>query len=78
MRRFVYTSVDVDGTLGGPALDALAEAVEAEPSAEFLYSGGIGALAPERRQDLARLGFRAVAAGTLANYLSASIAGILL
>ncbi|PYU88317.1 MAG: NupC/NupG family nucleoside CNT transporter [Acidobacteria bacterium] len=40
--------------------------------------GGIGALAPERRQDLARLGFRAVAAGTLANYLSASIAGILL
>ena len=40
--------------------------------------GGIGALAPERRHDLARLGFRAVAAGTLANYLSASIAGILL
>ena len=44
VRRFVYTSVDVDGTLGGPALDALAEAVEAEPSAEFLYSGGIGSL----------------------------------
>ena len=40
--------------------------------------GGIGALAPERKHDLARLGFRAVAAGTLANYLSASIAGILL
>ncbi|PYV08778.1 MAG: NupC/NupG family nucleoside CNT transporter [Acidobacteria bacterium] len=39
--------------------------------------GGIGALAPERKHDLARLGFRAVAAGTLANYLSASIAGIL-
>lgn len=40
--------------------------------------GGIGALAPERRTDLARLGFRALLAGTLANYLSACIAGILL
>ena len=40
--------------------------------------GGIGALAPERRHDLARLGVRALLAGTLANYLSASIAGILL
>jgi CNT family concentrative nucleoside transporter len=40
--------------------------------------GGIGALAPERRRDLARLGFRALLAGTLANYLSACIAGILL
>jgi CNT family concentrative nucleoside transporter len=40
--------------------------------------GGIGALAPERRVDLARLGFRALLAGTLANYLSACIAGILL
>jgi len=40
--------------------------------------GGIGALAPERRADLARLGFRALLAGTLANYLSACIAGILL
>ena len=40
--------------------------------------GGIGALAPERRGDLARLGFRAMLAGTLANFLSACIAGILL
>ena len=40
--------------------------------------GGIGALAPDRKHDLARLGFRAVAAGTLANYISACIAGILL
>lgn len=40
--------------------------------------GGIGALAPERRGDLARLGFKALLAGTLANYLSACIAGILL
>jgi CNT family concentrative nucleoside transporter len=40
--------------------------------------GGIGALAPERRADLARLGFKALLAGTLANYLSACIAGVLL
>ena len=40
--------------------------------------GGIGALAPSRRQDLARLGFRALIAGTLANYLAAAIAGMLL
>jgi CNT family concentrative nucleoside transporter len=40
--------------------------------------GGIGALAPERKHDLAKLGLRAVAAGTLANYLSASIAGMLM
>ena len=40
--------------------------------------GGIGALVPERRHDLARLGIRALLAGTLANYLSACIAGILL
>jgi CNT family concentrative nucleoside transporter len=40
--------------------------------------GGIGALAPERKHDLARLGFRAMIAGTLANFLSATIAGMLL
>jgi CNT family concentrative nucleoside transporter len=40
--------------------------------------GGIGSLAPERKHDLALLGFRAVAAGTLANFLSACIAGMLL
>jgi len=40
--------------------------------------GGIGALVPERRHDLARLGFRAMIAGTLANFLTATIAGFLL
>jgi len=40
--------------------------------------GGIGALAPERRHDLARLGLRAMLAGTLANFVSATIAGFLL
>src|SRR5258705_436614 len=40
--------------------------------------GGIGALAPARKHDLARLGLRAMIAGTLANFLSATLAGILL
>ncbi|HSC58220.1 MAG TPA: nucleoside transporter C-terminal domain-containing protein [Gemmatimonadales bacterium] len=40
--------------------------------------GGIGALAPNRKGDLAKLGFRAMLAGTLANFLSATIAGMLL
>jgi concentrative nucleoside transporter, CNT family len=40
--------------------------------------GGIGALAPSRKGDLAKLGLRAMLAGTLANYMSATIAGILL
>jgi len=40
--------------------------------------GGIGALAPTRRHDLARLGFRAMIAGTLANFVTATIAGALL
>jgi CNT family concentrative nucleoside transporter len=40
--------------------------------------GGIGEIAPERRGDLARLGMRALLCGTLASYLSATIAGILM
>src|SRR5438132_1149284 len=40
--------------------------------------GGIGALVPDRKHDLARLGFRAMIAGTLANFLSATLAGMLL
>ncbi len=40
--------------------------------------GGIGELAPERRSDLARLGMKALICGTLASYLSATIAGILM
>jgi CNT family concentrative nucleoside transporter len=39
--------------------------------------GGIGELAPSRRKDLAKLGFKALICGTLASYLSATIAGIL-
>ena len=40
--------------------------------------GGIGALIPERRHELAQLGLRAMLAGTMANLMSASIVGILI
>ena len=40
--------------------------------------GGIGALVPERRNDLARLGLRAMLAGTMANLMSASIVSMLI
>jgi CNT family concentrative nucleoside transporter len=40
--------------------------------------GGIGELAPSRRGDLAKLGFKALICGTLASYLSATLAGILM
>src|SRR5712691_25113 len=47
-------------------------------SSVAMQVGGIGALAPTRRGDLARLGLKAVACGTMANFMSACIAGMLL
>ncbi len=43
-----------------------------------ILMGGIGAIAPNRRQDIARLGLKAVFAATLANLMSAALAGIFL
>ena len=40
--------------------------------------GGIGGIAPERRSDLAKLGFRAMLGGTLAAFMTACVAGVLL
>jgi CNT family concentrative nucleoside transporter len=40
--------------------------------------GGIGSLAPERRSEMAKLGFRAMVGGLLAAYMTACLAGILL
>ena len=40
--------------------------------------GGIGGMAPERRADLSRLGLRAMIAGTLANFMTACVVGILI
>jgi CNT family concentrative nucleoside transporter len=46
-------------------------------SSVAMLIGGLGELAPERKHDLAKLGIRAMFVGTMASYLSASIAGIL-
>ena len=40
--------------------------------------GGIGELEPSRKQDLAKLGYKALVCGTLTSYISAAIAGLLL
>lgn len=45
-------------------------------SSMAILLGGLGSLAPSRREDIARLGIRAVAAGMLASLLSAAIAGM--
>ncbi len=47
-------------------------------SSVAIQVGGIGALAPTRKSDLARLGLKAVACGTMANFMSACIAGMML
>jgi CNT family concentrative nucleoside transporter len=46
-------------------------------SSVAMQVGGIGEIAPSRRQDLARLGIKALICGTMASYLSATLAGLL-
>lgn len=60
VRRFVYTPVEVDGTLEGPNLEGLRAAAGAaqEVGSELLYSGGVGSLAHLR--SLAGLGLAAL------------------
>jgi CNT family concentrative nucleoside transporter len=45
-------------------------------SSVAILLGGLGSIAPNRRHDIARFGMRAVAAGTLSNLMSATIAGL--
>lgn len=47
-------------------------------SSVAIQIGGIGALAPDRKADLARLGLKAMLCGTMASYISATLAGILM
>lgn len=46
-------------------------------SSVAMQIGGIGEIAPSRREDLARLGIKALICGTMASYLSAALAGLL-
>jgi len=47
-------------------------------SSVAIQLGGIGAIAPDRKADIASLGLKAMICGTMASYISASLAGILL
>ena len=42
--RFLFTPIEVDGTLEGPGMEALAEVAAAAGSASVIYSGGVGTL----------------------------------
>lgn len=53
VQRFIYTPVDVDGTMEGPDTESLREVAAAAP-AELIYSGGVGTL--EDLEALAGLG----------------------
>ena len=70
----------VSATLSPKALMIVSFAIcgFANFSSVGMQIGGIGTLAPERRTDLAKLGMKALLCGTLASYLSATIAGILM
>jgi phosphoribosylformimino-5-aminoimidazole carboxamide ribotide isomerase len=54
VRRFVYTPVEVDGTMRGPGLDGLRAAAAAAGGTELIYSGGVGSL--DHLRELAGLG----------------------
>jgi phosphoribosylformimino-5-aminoimidazole carboxamide ribotide isomerase len=59
VRHFLYTPVEVDGTLEGPALAGIRDAAFAAGDAELLYSGGVGAL--DDLRELAALALPALA-----------------
>lgn len=76
---FAYVNfVEIKETLS-PATQAIvtfALCGFANLSSIAILLGGIGSMAPNRRHDIARLGMRAMLAATLANLMSAAIAGI--
>lgn len=83
--RTILNELVAFGDLKGAGLSSKSHAIAsfalcgfANISSIGIQLGGIGALVPERRTELARLGTRALLAGTLANFLSAAIAGIMI
>lgn len=79
--------ISLSGMLHGAAESALSHKAEiiasfalcgfANFSSVAMQIGGIGELAPSRRSDLAKLGIKALICGTMASYMSATIAGII-
>jgi CNT family concentrative nucleoside transporter len=80
-----YTDPEKAVTAGVEVLSAQTQAIIsfalcgfANLSSVAILLGGLGVMAPNRRADIARMGMRAVAAGTLSNLMSAAIAGLFL
>lgn len=81
---YTELSAILKGGVPGVSLSPRAETIAtfalcgfANFSSIAIQVGGIGEIAPSRRQDLARLGVKALICGTMASYLSATIAGLL-
>ncbi len=81
-----YTELSqiVNGQIPGVSLSAEGRLIAtyalcgfANFSSIAIQIGGIGGLAPERRHDLAKFGLRAVLGGTIATFMTATIAGVL-
>ena len=81
-----YAYLQLGGTLAGPNdLDPRSIVIATYALCGFanfasigIQIGGIGAMAPSRRDDLARLGLRAMVAGSIATFMTASIAAMIL
>lgn len=69
--------VQVKDSLSGPTQGILTFALcgFANLSSIAILLGGLGGMAPTRRAEIARLGLKAVAAASMANFMSAAIAG---
>jgi concentrative nucleoside transporter, CNT family len=70
-----FTSIKASLSLKTQAVCSVALCGFANFSSIAILLGGLGGLAPNRRQEIARLGLKAVAAATLANLTSAAIVG---
>jgi CNT family concentrative nucleoside transporter len=78
-RLGVYVASGANNPLSQRSVTILTYAISgfANFSSIGIQIGGIGGIAPERRSDLARLGLRAMIGGTLACFMTACVAGIL-
>jgi CNT family concentrative nucleoside transporter len=82
--EFVAFQMLADGVTGGTALSPKSIIIAtyaltgfANFSSIAIQIGGIGGIAPERRHDLSRLGVRAMLGGTVATWMTATLAGVL-
>jgi CNT family concentrative nucleoside transporter len=82
--EFVAFQMLADGVAGGTTLSPKSVIIAtyaltgfANFSSIAIQIGGIGGIAPVRRHDLSRLGLRAMLGGTVATWMTATLAGVL-